>query len=349
MNNTQNTNKRCIPSGPCPPRCFALGRGILLLWLILFLATSCRQEPSPGPTKTLVPTLALTAAIPPATLTAIATPTPTASATPTPTNTPTPTPTPIPPVYLSIEFPKPVTALEPVPIRVLVEEPPGINAHLRLDARVIDAQDQLYASFFMEPEGQGDWWVANGELQLPLEPEPYPGVWHLIIDAQASLPVKGYQDRVFTPQRVPYHVLTGTLPAGVELHVPQAFAEHAAQGDPYAGLRAWRYGDCEVTLAWTPGPTERLLYDNALVVAEAIHDSGYEISIEASEETTWEQEWTAFLFHELWRSSGQVTPSETLVVQGPGYWLYALRIRAQSEDKIHSLCRDVRATWGFRE
>jgi hypothetical protein len=238
--------------------------------------------------------------------------------------------------------------LEPVPIRVLIEEPPGIDAHVRLSARVIDARDQLYTTFDMAPEGREGRWVAGEELQLPLEPEPYPGVWHLIIDVEADLPVRGYRDRVFTPQRVPYRVLTDTLPAGVELHVPQAFTETAAQGDPNAGLHTWHYRDCEVTLAWAPGPTERFFRDNALVMAEAIYSLHYEISVEASEETAWgEGEWTAFLFYELWHGQAKSTPAETLVVQGPNYRLYALRIRAQSQYEIHPLCRDVRATFGF--
>ena len=43
----------------------------------------------------------------------------------------------------------------------------------------------------------------------------------------------------------------------------------------------------------------------------------------------------------------KATPAETLAVQGPNYRLYALRIRAQSEDEIHPLCYDVRKTFGF--
>ena len=312
---------------------------MLLLCLAFALVAGCSE---PGSTPTLAPTLT-PSAIPP-------TPTPTATPTPTPTATRTPTPTPIPPLYLSIEFPRPVTALEPVPMRVLVEEPPGIDAHVRLSARVIDAQDQLYATFDMVPAGEDGWWVADGELQLPLEPEPYPGVWHFIVDAQADLPIRGYRDRVFTPQRVPYHVLTDTLPLGVELRVPQAFTEVAAQGNPIAGLRAWRYRDCEVTLAWAPGPTERLLDDNALVMAEAVHDPQYEITIEESVEMSWgEEERRAFLFQELWRDQGKRTPAETLVVQGPDYRLHALRVRALKEDEIHPLCQDVRGTFGFAQ
>lgn len=294
------------------------------------------------------------------TLTALATPeslfpthTPTSVPTATPTSTPTPTPTPIPPVQLRIEFPKPVTALEPVTWRVLLEEPPGVEANVRASARVIDAQDQLYATFDMVPDGQEGWWVPMGALQLPLEPEPYPGVWHLIIDAEADLRIKGYRDRVFTPQRAPYHVITDTLPSGVDFRVPQAFAEIAAQGDKIAGLHTWAYQDCAVTLAWAPGPTERLLGDNALVMAEAIHPTGeplYEITLDGSEELTWGiEEWTAFLFRERWKSENKHTPAETLVVQGPNYRLYALRIRALTEDEIHPLCRDVRETFGFVE
>jgi hypothetical protein len=173
----------------------------------------------------------------------------------------------------------------------------------------------------------------------------------LIIDAEADLRIKGYTDRVFTPQRVPHHVISGTVPSGVELRVPQAFAELASQGDQFAGLRAWAYGDCEVTLAWAPGPTEQLLSDNALVMAEAIYPTGeppYEITLEKNEEMAWgEEEWTAFLFYEGWKREESSTPAETLVVQGPNYRLYALRIRAITEDEIHPLCRDVRKTFGF--
>jgi hypothetical protein len=218
---------------------------------------------------------------------------------------------------------------------------------------VIDAQDQLYATFNLAREGGQGRWVADDTLQLPLEPEPYPGVWHLIIDAEADVPIQGYRDRVFTPQRVPHHVVTATLPSGVELRVPQAFAEFAAQGDLNAGLRAWSYRDCEVTLAWAPGPTEPLLLDNARVMAEAIRPQGgqeHEISLEDGEPTTWgDEEWTAFLFRETWEKQGKRSPAETLVVQGPDYRLYALRIRAQTAEAIHSLCQDVRATFGFVE
>jgi hypothetical protein len=253
---------------------------------------------------------------------------------------------------LSIEFSKPVTALEPVTWRVLIEEPPGIDAQVRASARVIDAQDQEYATFDMVPEGRQGWWVPVGALQLPLEPEPYPGVWHLIIDATADVKIKGYRDRVFTPQRVPYHVLTATLPSGVELRVPEVFAEIAAQGDQVAGLRRWSYGDCEINLAWAPGPTERLLVDNARVLVEATYptdESSPEVTIDdEGEEMLWgEDEWTAFLFHERWKGENKSTPAETLVVQGPDYRLYALRVRAQTEDEIHPLCYDVRKTFGF--
>jgi hypothetical protein len=190
-----------------------------------------------------------------------------------------------------------------------------------------------------------------GTLQLPLEPEPYPGVWHLIIDAEANLPIRGYRDRVFTPQMVPYRAITDTLPIGIAFRVPQAFTEVKAQGDQIAGLRAWRYGDCEITLAWAPGPTEALLIDNAMVLVEATHqeaDPQYEKRIEDSQEIVWgEDEETAFLFHERWKAASQNTPAETLVLQGPDYRLYALRIRAQEQDEIHSLCQDVRATFGF--
>jgi hypothetical protein len=318
-------------------------RWLSLLLVALLFVVGCRQpEPTPSLAATLTPSVLPGTPLP--------TVTHTPTLTPLPTPTPTPTPTPIPPVHVSIEFPKPVTALEPVSWRVLIQEPPGIDAHVSASARVIDAQDQLYATFDMLPEGREGWWVPVAPLQLPLEPEPYPGVWHVIVDAQADLPIRGYRDRVFTPQRVPNHVLTGTLPSGVVLRVPQAFAEAAARGDQIAGLRSWRYQDCELTLAWAPGPTEPLLGDNALVMVEAIYDPQYEISVEQVEQMVWgAQERTAFLFQERWRGQRQSIPAEALVVQGPDYRLYVLRIRAQTQDELHPLCRDVRATFGFVE
>jgi hypothetical protein len=331
----------CDPKGPQNLRML-----LVLVPLITLLLISGCSELDPFP---FLPTRAATVTVSPTPGPLF--PTATYTATPTATPTRTPTPTPIPPVQLRIEFPKPVTALEPVTWRVLIEEPPDIDANVNASARVIDAQDQLYATFDMVPEGREGWWVPVGALQLPLEPEPYPGVWHLIIDAEADLRIKGYRDRVFTPQRVPYQAITGTLPSGVEFRVPQAFSKVAAQGDQIAGLHTWTYGDCEVTLAWAPGPTERLLGDNALVMAEATYPTGepsYEIILDGSEEMMWgEQESTAFLFHERWKSESKNTPAEALVVQGPDYRLYALRIHALSEDEIHPLCQDVQKTFGF--
>lgn len=322
----------------------------LALLMVFVLVDGCSElDPLPF-LPTLAPTLTASATPGPPTATATHTPTPTA----TPTSTPTPTATPIPPVRVSIEFPRPVTALEPVTWRVLIEEPPGVDAHVRASARVIDAQDKEYATFDMVPEGREGWWVPDGALQLPLEPEPYPGIWHLIVDTEADLNIKGYRDRVFTPQRVPYHAITDTVPSGVLFRVPQAFGHVTAQGDQTAGLQSWVFGDCEVTLAWAPGPTEPLLHDNARVLVEATFPTGdpaYEIVLaDGAEEMVWgEEEWTAFLFHERWKGQTKTTPAETLAVQGPNYRLYALRIRAQSGDAIHPLCYDVRKTFGFRE
>jgi hypothetical protein len=238
--------------------------------------------------------------------------------------------------------------LEPVPIRVQIDEPEGVDSNLSLRARVIDAQDNVYATFDLGPEGRDGWWVADEGLQLPLEPEPHPGVWHLIIDAQADWPVEGYRHRVFIPQRVPYHILTDTLPAGVVLGIPQAFTPVTAQGNTFAGVQSWRYRDCEVTLAWAPGPTEPLLADNAWVMQEATYDPEYEITVEDVIESPWgEEERNAFLFIERWQKEDQSTPSQTLVVQGPSYQLFALRVRAVEEREIDPLCRDVQKTIDF--
>jgi len=231
----------------------------------------------------------------------------------------------------------------------LVEEPPGVQVKLRMRARVIDANGYWYETFAMVPEGQG-WWVAEEALQVPLEPEPYPGVWHLVIDVETDLQVRGYRDRAFTPRRVSYHVLSDTLPSGVQLQVPQAFGELRNEGGPMAGRRAWQYHDCEISLDWAPGPTEALFFDNALVMAEATYDPAYEIRIEGVEELAWGlEERSAFLFYERWHRSRQDGPAELLVTQGPDYKLYALRLRALEEDEITPLCREVRATLGFSE
>jgi hypothetical protein len=234
-----------------------------------------------------------------------------------------------------------------------------VDANVRLGAHVIDANDELYATFEMVQEGREGWWVPTEPLQLPLEPEPYPGVWHLVIDAEADLKIKGYRDRVFTPQRVPYQVATDTLPAGVSLRVPQAFGVTMAQGDSFAGRRAWSYRDCEISLAWAPGPTEPLLIDNARVMLEATFDLAYEIQVQGGEPLAWGAEpveegqepqgWTAFLFQESWVQEGRETPAETLVAQGPDFRLYALRMRAKTGREIHPLCRDVRDTLTFVE
>jgi hypothetical protein len=347
------------------PAVFARRRRGVGLALALILLAGCRwidarptlvpTLPSPPGLGTSTPQanatddLSLTAIFPGSTSTA--TPLP-PTPTPTPTLTPTPTATPIPPVQLTIEFPRPVDALEPVAFRVLIEEPPGVQANVRLAAHVIDAEDQLYDTFEMVPQGREGWWVPTKLLQLPLEPEPYPGVWHLIIDAESDLRIKGYKDRVFTPQRVPYHVVTGTLPSGVELRVPQAFGLTRAGGDLNAGRRAWNYRDCEISLAWAPGPTEPLLPDNARVMLEATFDPAFEIRVESSTEVVLGSEdteqWSGFLFQESWLAENKRTPAETLVVQGPDFRLYALRTRTLTEDQIHPLCHDVADTFGFK-
>jgi hypothetical protein len=105
-----------------------------------------------------------------------------------------------------------------------------------------------------------------------------------------------------------------------------------------------------VSLFWAPGPTERLFYDNALVMVEATYDPEYQITLERVEETTWgEDERLAFIFYETWRAGTTVGPAEVLVLQGPDYRLYVLRIRGLEGSEIPSLMRDVRDTFRFVE
>ncbi len=329
---------------------------LALFWAGLLL-TQCSDPPDP--TATPLPTLTL----PP---TAVSTPTPTVpppTLTPSPTFTPSPTPTPLPPIYLTAEVVEPVTALESVPIELWLVEPDGVEANVSLSARVIDGQDQVYATFERfalqdsllkasdEDPSMKVWhrlYVAEERLQLPLEPAP--GVWHLIVEIQADLPVRGYRDRVFTPDWVLYYDLSQDLPAGIELHVPRAFNRPSAQGGPVAGGRVWHYRQGEVALFWAPGPTERFFYDNALVMLEATYDPAYQVTVEEVEETTWgEDERLAFIFRESWRAGTVVEPVESLVIQGPDYWLYVLRIRGLGGAEIPSLMRDVRDTFRFVE
>jgi hypothetical protein len=69
--------------------------------------------------------------------------------------------------------------------------------------------------------------------------------------------------------------------------------------------------------------------------------------VTSSEEIEWQGR-TAFRFHETWPGP-EGGPAEALVVQGPDYWLYVLRIRALGGDVIPDLTREVGETFAFAD
>ena len=202
--------------------------------------------------------------------------------------------------------------------------------------------------FHLAPQG-GTRYAAGELLELPLEPAE--GDWRLAVSVQSELRVEGERRLVFRPVAVPFRDLAGVLPAGVDLRVPQQFMERVAQGDSLAGGRVWRYEDGELALWWAPGPTEPLLLNNAIVMLEATHDPENPPSVRDVEEAEW-QGLVAFRFHEEWpveSPEGDGGRAETLVIQGPDYHLYTLRVRALGQETIPALLYQVRDTFTFAE
>jgi hypothetical protein len=275
-------------------------------------------------------------------------PTPALAPSPTPIPSPTPTATPIPPLALTIRWPEQVSALQPVPIEVELVPPPGVTVTAALRASVVDPTGRSRLLFDLTPRG-GNLYAAEELLQLPLEPPE--GDWRLTVGVRSALNVDGEQVLVFRPAPIPFRDLTADLPAGVDIRVPRDFVEAAAQGDRWAGGRVWRYGDGEVALWWAPGPVEPLLLDNALVMLEATHDPDALPRVLDIEEREWQGQ-AAYLFHEDWptdRPGADGGPAEALVVQGPDYWLYVLRVRTLGGEAIPPLLRQVWGTFSFVE
>lgn len=313
-----------------------------LVVIVLALATACAPvrlptlptltpviSPSPTPTSTTTPT---------------AVPTPTQ----TPTATPTPTPTPIPPQQLTIRWPEDVSALEPIPIAVEVVPPPGVEATTVLTAVVRHSRAGLIYQAPLLP--QGDFlYAAEEPLRLPLVPPP--GTYRLIVLLSSSIDAVGDRVLHFQPNPIAVHDLAPGSNAGVHegvrLAVPLQFKEVVADGGPWAGRRAWRYSDGEVALWWAPGPTEALLASNAMVILEATHNPAGQLQVQGVTEVEWLGE-RAFLFRERWPGI-EGGPAEALVVQGPDYWLYVLRIRARGGAVIPPILELVRDTFSFDE
>ncbi|MFQ6101852.1 MAG: hypothetical protein ACE5OS_11555 [Anaerolineae bacterium] len=287
--------------------------------------------------------LALLAACTPATPPSpTSTPTPTLTPSPTPIPSPTPSATPIPPLALTIRWPEQVSALRPVPIEVELVPPPGVSVTATVRATVVDSASQLYQLFDLTLQ-EGNLYAAEEPLQLPLE--PLEGDWRLMVHVRSALKVEGKRALTFQPAPIPFRDLTDDLPAGAEVHVPQDFVEVVSEGDQVAGGRVWRYGGGEVALWWAPGPVEPLLLNNAVVMLETTYDPGATVQVLDVEETEWGEQ-VAFLFHEDWPGTDG-GPAETLVVQGPDYWLYVLRVRAMGSETIPPLLRQVWGTFTF--
>jgi len=295
---------------------------------LLLPAACCPSVPAPTPAFTFVPT---------------------ATPTPIPTQTLVPTETPIPPLELTIHWPAKVSALQPVPIEVELVIPPGIGASAKVSATVFDPDFVIYQSFTLLPQDR-NLHVSEDLLRLPLEPAA--GDWYLLVDVESDFAVRGKRYKAFRPEPVPFRDLTEVLPTGTDMHVPEDFAEVAAHGDRTAGGRVWRYGDGdaspygEVALWWAPGPVKPLRLNTAVVMLEATYGTDAPI-VTGSEEIAWQGQ-TAFLFHETWPGP-EGGPAKALVVQGPDYWLYVVRVRALGSESIPPLFHQIWETFTLAE
>jgi hypothetical protein len=238
--------------------------------------------------------------------------------------------------------------LQPVPIEVELVPPPGVSVTTTVRAKLLGPRGRPHWLFDLTLR-EGNLYAADETIQLPLRPPE--GDWRLMVRVQSLLDVVGEPMLVFRPAPIPFRDLVDVLPAGVSLLVPRDFAEPVAQGDPAAGGRVWRYGDGEIALWWAPGPVEPLLLNNAVVMLEATHDPEGPPDVIDVEETEWQGR-TAFLFYEDWPEDlpgAKGGPAEALVVQGPDYHLYVLRVRALGRKTIPPLLRQVWETFTFAE
>lgn len=298
----------------------------LVICFLLALLTACAPA-TPVPTHTPIPV-----------------PTSTLTPSPTPTPTLTPTATPIPPLELSIHWPEQVSALQPVAVEVELVPPPGVSVTATVHATVTGPGGRPRWLIDLMPR-EGNRYASEELVQFPLE--SLEGNWRVVVYVQSTLPVAGDRGLIFQPAPIYFHDLANVLPAGVDLRVPQDFVGAMAQGDQWAGRHVWRYGGSEIALWWAPGPTEPLLLNNAVVMLEATYDPDEPPHVLDVEETE-RQGQTAFLFHEDWPGvNGDL--SEALVIQGPDYWLYVLRVRTTDGGAIPPLLRQVRDTFAFVE
>jgi hypothetical protein len=297
-----------------------------LLILSLMLLAACASLSSPEATFTVSPAL---------------TDTPLPSPSPTPIPTPTPTATPIPPAAINLRWPEQVSALEPAFIEAALIPPPGVVLTATVRATVSD------------PTG-ARWWrgdlihqrdhvyASEALLRFPLDPPE--GNWLLFVHVQTDLDTTGEQHVAFRPAPIPFRDLSGILPEGASMRVPEAFVETVAQGDQWAGGRVWRHANGQIDLWWAPGPVKPLLLNNAVVMLEAAHDPESPPTVSGAVETTWHGQ-TAYQFQEKWPNVK--TPGQALVIQGPDYWLYVLRTRSLDDEPIPQVLLTVSETFTF--
>jgi hypothetical protein len=242
---------------------------------------------------------------------------------------------------LNIVWPEHASALQPVPVEVELLPPPGITVTAAVQATVLGPGGQPRWQIELRSKG-GNRYAADEPLQLPLEPPE--GRWLVVVYVQSALPVIGERYITFQPT-ILFHDLGDVLPAQVTLRVPQDFAGVVTGGDQWAGVRVWRYGDSQLGLWWAPGPVEPLLLNNAITMLEATYGSSGPATVLDAEETEWRGQ-PAFLFREEWPGTDGGR-AETMVVQAPDYWLYALRIQSAGEETIPAVSYLIRDTFAF--
>ncbi|MBN1177585.1 MAG: hypothetical protein JXD18_00100 [Anaerolineae bacterium] len=310
-------------SRPTPNRYAFGGRPgamCLLLFVLVLLLTGCgAQEALPTPT-----------------------PLPGATATTTPPPSPTPTPTPLPPVPLTIHWPTLVTALEDARVSVDLPGLPARDPDAGLWVWVTDPQQHLVWTSYLEPEGEGTF-VSSESFHLPMDAPA--GEWHLNLRITSHVPVSGERSLAFRTESLPVWDLTGQVPAGVRLTVPQALALVQQEGDAVSGSRVWTYGDAAVELWWLPGPAEELTWDLALVALEATFPPGEAGSVAVSNAVATDWPWGAgFLVTESW----PVGAAETQVVQAADHWLVLFRVRTAS-GSVPPLFEEILASFSLTE
>jgi hypothetical protein len=243
----------------------------------------------------------------------------------------------VPPIPLTIRWPGSVSALEDTRVTVdlprILERDPDVLLWVWLT----DPLNRLAWYADLEHVGGGTFESVD-VLHLPMAAPA--GEWRLELLIVSDARVSGERAITFQLDPLPFWDLSGEVPAGVELSVPQAFALRRQEGDLVSGGRVWSGAGGEVALWWAPGPSEQLSQDTAQVLLEATLPPGTDVPVELVTPLA-EDEGAGFLFVERWEEG----PAETLVVQSDDYWLYLLRVRAVDGPSIPALLREIQGTF----